>query len=151
MSSSRRAASSPAAQPGEQVDGLAAGEARPQLDVAGHVGEPAVQLDRVVPGVAAEQPCGAGVGAQQAEQDADGGGLPGAVGSEEAVYLAGLDREVESVECAGAAEGLDQAGDRDGCGGLWSCCGSYASSEICEVKEALGSGHDANWEGGLKR
>ena len=77
-----------AAQPAEQVDDLAAGEVGPERDVAGHVGEPAVQLVGVAPRVAAEEGGAAAVGAQQAEQDADGGGLPGAVGAEEAVDLA---------------------------------------------------------------
>ena len=62
-SSSKRSSSSraallveAAAQAAEQVDRLAAGEVRPQRHVAGHVGEPAVQGDRVAPRVAAEQP-----------------------------------------------------------------------------------------------
>ena len=46
----------PAAERAEQVDRLAAGERRPQVHVTGHVGEPAVQRDGVVPRVAAEQP-----------------------------------------------------------------------------------------------
>ena len=48
-----------AAQPAEQVDDLAAGQVRPEVDVAGHVGEPPVQRGGVAPGVAAEQraPC----------------------------------------------------------------------------------------------
>ena len=79
----------PAAQPAEQVDDLAAGERRPQVHVAGHVREPAVQLGRVAPRVAAEQPDRAGVGAQQAEQHADRGGLAGPVRAEEAMHLAG--------------------------------------------------------------
>ena len=45
-----------AAQPPEQVDRLAAAQVRPQRDVAGHVGEPAVQRGRVAPRVAAQQP-----------------------------------------------------------------------------------------------
>ena len=67
-----------------------------------------MQLDRVAPRVAAEQPDRAGVGAQQAEQDADGGGLAGAVRAEEAVHLSGGDRQVEPVEGLGGAEGLVQ-------------------------------------------
>ena len=101
-----------AAQPAVQVDDLAAGEVAPQGDVSGDVRDAAVQLDRVAPGVPAEQLGGAGVGAQQSEQDADGGGLPGAVGAEEAVDLTGLDVEVEAVQRVGPAEGLVQAGRR---------------------------------------
>ncbi len=81
---------SAAAQPGEQVDRLAAGQVRPQLDVARDVGQAAVQADRVGPGVAAEQPGPPGVGAQHAEQDPDRGGLPGAVRPEEPVDVAYL-------------------------------------------------------------
>jgi hypothetical protein len=106
-----------APQAGEQVDGLAAGEAGPQLDVAGYVGESAVQGDGVVPRVVAEQPCGAGVGAQQAEEYADGGGLTGAVRAEEAVHLPGPDVEIEAVERAQPAEGLHETGNRDRGGG----------------------------------
>ena len=67
-----------------------------------------MQLDGVAPRVAAEQADLAGVGAQEAEQDADGGRLAGAVGTEEAVHLAGRDGQVEPVERADVAEGLDE-------------------------------------------
>ena len=87
-----------AAQPAEQVDHLAAGEVRPQRHLAGHVGQAAVQPLHVAPGIAAEQPRHAGVGAQQAEQDADRGRLAGAVRAEQAVDLAGPHLEVEAVE-----------------------------------------------------
>ena len=107
-----------AAQPGEEVDRLAAGHRRPQLDVAGHVGQALVQLDRVAPRVATEHPHGAPVGAQQSEEDAHGRGLAGAVWAEEAVDLAVVDLEVEAVEGVHGAEGLDQAlGGDDGFGG----------------------------------
>jgi hypothetical protein len=125
----------PAAQPGEQVDGLPAGQVGPQLDVAGDVGEAAVQCDGVVPGIAAEQPGGPGVGAQQTQQNTDGGGLARAVGAEEAVDLAGLHREVESVQGPGLAEGLDQAGCGDG--GCYCGHGSETTrvSEVSEYSE----------------
>lgn len=121
-----------AAQLGKQVDGLAAGQVRPELDVTGYVGEPPVQGDGVFPRVLAEQLGGAGVGAQEPEQDADGGRLAGAVGAEEAVDLTGVDGEVEAVQCVRAAERLVQSGDGD--------CLRHDSertllSEICEVKE----------------
>ena len=79
-SSSRRVRSrSPRSRPSRSID-LAAGELGPQVHVAGHVGEPAVQRDRVAPRVAAEQrrprPPSA---AQQPEQHPDGRGLAGAV------------------------------------------------------------------------
>ena len=83
------------------------------MHVAGYVGEPAVQRDRVAPRVAAEQLDGAAVGAQQAEQDPDGGGLAGAVGAEEAVHLARGHGEVEAVQSDGGSERLAEPGDRD--------------------------------------
>ena len=60
-----------AAQPPEQVDDLAAGQRRPERDIARDVGEPAVQFGGLAPGIAAEQPRGAAAGPQQAEQNPD--------------------------------------------------------------------------------
>ena len=97
-----------AAQAAQQVDRLAAGQVGPQVHVARHVGEPPVQRHAVAPGVAAQEPRLAGVGAQQAEQDADRRRLAGAVGAEEAVHLAGLDGQVQPVERARGTEGLDR-------------------------------------------
>jgi hypothetical protein len=71
----------------EQVDDLPAGQPWPQRHVAWHVGEPAVQRGGVPPRVAAEQRDLAAVAAQQAEEDADGGGLARAVRAEEGVHL----------------------------------------------------------------
>src|SRR5699024_8039250 len=85
------------AQAGQQVDRVAAGEIVPQLHVPGDVGQSAVQRDRVVPRVPAQQADGAAVGAQQPQQHAHGGGLAGPVGAKEAVHLAGGDLEVEAV------------------------------------------------------
>src|SRR5690606_16706112 len=85
-----------AAQPCEEVHGLAAGENGPELAVARHVGQAAVPRDGVGPRVAAEHPGGAAVVAQQAEQGTDGRRLAGAVGAEEAVHLAPTDLEVET-------------------------------------------------------
>src|SRR5690606_18159492 len=101
---------------GETVDRLASGEARPQADVAGHVREPPVQVDRVVPRVAAEEPRAARVGAQEAEQDADRRGLAGAVRSEEPGDLARADGEVEPVERLHVPERLAQVVHLDGGG-----------------------------------
>jgi hypothetical protein len=102
----------PAAQPSQQVDHLAAGQAGPQRDIAGHVGQPAVQRGGVRPGIAAQQPGDAPIGAQQAEEDPDRGGLSRAVGTEEAMHLARFDDQVEPVQSAGLAERLDQPGNR---------------------------------------
>jgi len=72
-----------------------------------------VESDRVGPRVAAEEARLATVGAQQPEEDPDAGRLPGPVRPEKPVDLAALDREVEAVESARRAEGLDEAGDLD--------------------------------------
>ena len=98
MSSSRRRWSIVAAQPEQEVDDLAARQARPQADVAGDVGEATVQRDAVGPRVAAEHGDRTPVVPEQAEQNADRHRLAGAVGSEEAVDLAAFDLEIESVE-----------------------------------------------------
>ena len=102
---------------------------RPEHDVAGHVGELAVQVGGVAPRVAAEHGRGAAVGAQQAEQDADGRRLPRAVRAEEAVHLALADGEVEAVEGDGVAERLVQAGDGDDVGHVTD---ATPVSEVCE-------------------
>ena len=99
----------PAAQPAEEVDRLAAGQLRPQVDVAGDVGEPVVQRDRVAPWVAAQQRRLAPALAQQPEQHPDRRRLARPVGPEEAVDLPGRHLEVEAVEGAEVAERLDQA------------------------------------------
>ena len=67
-----------------------------------------MQVGGLGPRVAAEEPHLAGVLADQPEQDPQGGGLPGAVGPEEAVHLPRDHRQVEAVERAGAPERLDQ-------------------------------------------
>lgn len=113
MSSSRRLPVEAAAQLGQQVDGLASGEARPQLHVPGDVGEPPVQLDRVLPRVLAEELGPAGVGAQQPQQDADRRGLSRPVGPEETVHLTCFDGEVETREGVRPTERLVQSGDGD--------------------------------------
>ena len=95
-----------ASQATEQVDNLPAGQVRPQTDLAGHVRQPAMQLDGVAPGVLPQQFDLAGVGSKQAKQDANGRGLARAVRAEKPVDLAGLDRQVETVESARRSEGL---------------------------------------------
>ena len=73
-----------------------------------------MQRHRVAPRVTAEQVDVTLVGAQQPEQDADGGCLPGTVRPEEAVHLARLDPQVEMVEGPGPGpEVLHQSRDRD--------------------------------------
>jgi hypothetical protein len=72
-----------------------------------------VQGDGVAPGIAAEQLGASGVGPQQAEQDADGGGLPSPVGTQEAMDFAGPDDQIQTVQRAGPAKALGQAGHCD--------------------------------------
>src|SRR5690606_16208621 len=95
-----------APEPAEQVDDLAAAEGGPQGHVAGYVGETAVQAGGVPPRIAAEQRHRSAVGAQQTQQDPDGGGLAGAVGAEETVHLARGHGEVEAVQSDGGSERL---------------------------------------------
>ena len=85
--SSRRARFDAATESAEEVDHLTTGELGPQVDLAGDVSEPAVERGRVGPRIAVEQPSAAGGRPQQPEQDADGGGFPGAVRSEKAMDL----------------------------------------------------------------
>ena len=95
----------------------------------------AVQGDRVAPGVAAQEPGGAGVGPQQPEQDAQGGGLAGPVGAEEPVHFAGPHGQVQPVEGTGAPEPLLQRLDLDR--GL-SHCVLLASCLPCRLRRAGG-------------
>ena len=97
-----------AAQPQEHIDGLAAGEVGPELDVAGDIGQATVKLHRVPPRIAAEELDGPGVRAQQSQQHAHRGGLPGAVGSQEAVHLSRCDVQIQIIEGANRSERLDQ-------------------------------------------
>ena len=89
-----------AAQPAEQVDGLAAGQVRPERDVAGDVREPAVQRTASRHGSPPSSRTVAGVGAEQPEQDPDGGRLARAVRAEEAVHLARSRRSRSSPSSA---------------------------------------------------
>ena len=66
-----------------------------------------MQGNRVGPGIPAEDACPAAVGAHQAEQNPDCGGLAGPVRSEEPVHLAGTHAQVEPIQGPGGAESLD--------------------------------------------
>ena len=74
--------------------------------------------DGVIPGIGAEEPGAPVVGADHAQQDAQGGGLARAVGAEEARHLTGGDAQIQAVQGAGGAaapaEALGQAHDVDG-------------------------------------
>ena len=97
----------------QKVDGLKPGEVGPQRHIARHIGDSAMQTDRVAPRVAAEQAHGSAVGPEQAEQHADGGGLACAVRPEEAGDVTRRDGQVEAVESFRAAERLGQTPDFD--------------------------------------
>jgi hypothetical protein len=78
----------PAVEPGEELEGLRGGHRRPQEGLASDVGDTAVRGDRLAPGVHPEQLRPSGRRPVEAEQQADCGGLAGAVGAEIAVDLA---------------------------------------------------------------
>ncbi len=80
-----------------------------------------MQGDRIAPWVAAEQPHGAAVGAQQAEQHANGGGLARSVGAEKAGDVTRRDGQVQTVECLGVTERLCQVADFDSELGAVAC------------------------------
>ena len=101
--------SGPAPHPPEQVDHFAAGQVRPERDVPGHVGHPPVQGGHLPPRVAAQQPGRPGVGTQQAEQDAQGRCLAGAVRAQEPVHFPLGHGQIEAVQRPCPAEVLPQA------------------------------------------
>ncbi len=79
----------------------------------GHADELTDDL-RLLDDVVAEDASGAAVGTQQRREHADGGGLAGAVGSEDAVDGAGLDAEVDAVDRPVLAEHLHEPLGLDG-------------------------------------
>lgn len=72
-----------------------------------------MQRDGVTPRIVVEHAYLAPGLAGEAEQDAQGGGLAGAVRSEETVHPAGVDVEVETVEGVDVAVALGEAGGMD--------------------------------------
>ena len=95
--------------PAEQMEGLGPGQRRPQVRLAGDVGEAPVRLDRLAVTVEPED-LGATRGrADEPEQEPDGGGLPGAVRSEVADDLARPDLEVEVSQRIDGAVALGEA------------------------------------------
>jgi hypothetical protein len=85
-----------------------------------------MQLDRVAPGITAEEPRCAGVGAEHSEQDTDRRRLPRSVRAQEAVNFAGAHVEVELVEGAERSERLDESFDLDREFGVTWRCGRWA-------------------------
>jgi len=82
---------------GEEVDDFAAGEVGPEVDVAGNEGDFLVEFDGVGPSVLAENLGRARGGAEDAKQDADGGGFAGAVGPEIGENFALVESEIDAV------------------------------------------------------
>src|SRR5665647_2153784 len=87
-----------AAQPRQEVDHLTTRKVRPEVYVAGHVSQPAVERHGVAPRIAPEQRNLAGVLAEQSKQDAQGGGLSGAVRTDKAKNLALLNLEINAIK-----------------------------------------------------
>jgi hypothetical protein len=87
-----------AVQPGEELKRLGARQRRPQERLAGDISDAPVSGHRIAPGIDAEQRRPAGAGAVQAEQQPDRRCLAGAVGTQVAVHLALVDRQVETIE-----------------------------------------------------
>jgi hypothetical protein len=108
----------PATQPPEPGEQLPAGHRRVDLQVAGQVADPAAQ-PHLAGERAAQHLAAPGGGAQEAQQQPDGGGLAGAVGAEEADHLARVNLQGERVDGGDRAEAFGQlVGDdrRDGHG-----------------------------------
>ena len=106
------------AQPGQGVQGLGAGQPRPQGHIAGHIGRGAGDRRGVAARIHAQDPDGPGITAVHAQQDADGGGLARSVGAEESVDLSRLDRQVEAVDGPQSSEDLGQAAHLNGGGAV---------------------------------
>src|SRR5262249_30218931 len=83
---------------GEEAQRLAAGERRPEVGLAGDVGEAAVDRRRVAPRVEPEDEGPTRRRPDETKEERDGRRLPGPVGAEVAEDLTRLDLEVEAVE-----------------------------------------------------
>src|SRR6266851_5223871 len=68
-----------------------------------------MEIDRLAPRIAAQQPHLTRTCPQQPEQDANRGGLPCAIRAKKSMRLADADRHVQTVQCLGPAERLLQA------------------------------------------
>src|SRR5690242_17819401 len=97
-----------AAQVPEVFEDLAAGQVRVQRQLAGQVADEPLDLDGLLPAVHPRDTRCARVGVEQRHQQADGGGLAGAVGAEETEDLAFADRDGDVVYAACRAVALGQ-------------------------------------------
>lgn len=75
-----------------------------------------MNFHHVLPRVLPEDGCGSTVCADQSQQNTNRGGLPGPVGTQEAVNLAGLDSQIESGERLKLAKGLRELPDLNSLG-----------------------------------
>lgn len=70
-----------------------------------------MELGRLCPGITPEKADFTSISPEETEEDPDRGGLPGTVGTKEAVDLSGGDLEIEPVEGSDVTEALLQTGD----------------------------------------
>ncbi len=103
-----------AVEPRDEFEVLAHREILIQAEALRHVADLALDLVGVAADVVAEAGALAAVRRQQAAQHADGGGLAGAVGPEEAVDRAALHLHRQVMHDLAAAERFRQALDVDG-------------------------------------
>src|SRR6185312_9318764 len=97
----------------EPLQVLPAGQTWVQREIPGQVTRPAVYCDGVLDRIQAEDAGCPGGRADQAQQEADSGGLAGTVGAQEAEDLAGTDGEAEVDDRTVRTEVTCQAGHLD--------------------------------------
>ena len=93
---------------------LAHREIRVEIVRLRHYTDPCARLASLLRQDMAEQFHHAGIGADQAEGEAQGGGLAGAVGAEQAMAAAGSQFQVEAIHHGGIAVAFAQAGQFQG-------------------------------------
>ena len=106
--------------PAEEVEGLGAGERGPEIGLAGHVGQAPMRLDRLASAVEPEDLGPAGARPGQPQEEANGGGLPGAVGPQVADNLTLGDLEIEVLQGVDVAVALGQTFGPDGRRAHWA-------------------------------
>ncbi|GAB2895822.1 hypothetical protein GCM10027027_09090 [Neomicrococcus lactis] len=81
----------------EQIDGLATGQARPQVHIAWHVSKASIKPGGVRPRITIKEANGAGVRCDEFPDHANRGGFSGAVRPQNAVHLARKNVQVKPV------------------------------------------------------
>ena len=109
----------PALHATEQVEGLGAGERRPQTCLPGHIGQAPMSFDRLALTVEPEDLAASRSRADQPEQKANGGRLPRPVGTEVAHDLTSSHLEIEILERVDTAVVLGQPLGPDGRRSHW--------------------------------